>query len=474
VDKDRIESVVKGGYCIGCGACATARPDLYQIGFNEFGEYQSSQVPRPDGHQDVMSVAGDAICPFSGTSANEDEIGRQLFADHGAYDPEIGYHLKSFVGSVAVGAFRDRGSSGGMTNWLLCQLLEQKLVDGVIHVRPVESAGAHPLFAYALSRSIADVQSGAKSRYYPIEFARVLSQVRETEGEYAFVGVPCFVKAMRLLMREDAVLRRRIKYCVALFCGHLKSTAFADAIAWESGLSPNQMTSIDFRKKLPDRPANRYGVKVDCADGTSLTRPMEGLSTGDWGAGLLKYRACDYCDDVVGETADISFGDAWLPEFVADSRGTNIVVVRNLKVLQVIESGIASAQLDLRPATTKEVVQSQRAGFRHRRHGLKYRLWKKVQAGEWFPAKRVPPTREGISRHDQQLFDARLELTEVSRRAYRDAKEQHDFATFLARVTPLLAEYRSFYRRPWWATAIFRARRIGKMLVKRLVAAGRK
>ena len=32
----------------------------------------------------------------------------------------------------------------------------------------------------------------------------------------------------------------------------------------------------------------------------------------DWGMGIFKLGACDYCDDIVGETADISFGDAWL------------------------------------------------------------------------------------------------------------------------------------------------------------------
>lgn len=41
------------------------------------------------------------------------------------------------------------------------------------------------------------------------------------------------------------------------------------------------------------------------------------------------YKACDFCDDVFAETADIALGDAWLPEYVQDGNGTNVVVTRN-------------------------------------------------------------------------------------------------------------------------------------------------
>jgi coenzyme F420-reducing hydrogenase beta subunit len=471
--EDQIDRVVEGGYCIGCGGCAAARPELYQIRFNQFGEYQSFKLPYPYNELPQSPIQTASVCPFSGASANEDEIGKRLFSAHASYHPQIGYYLASFVGSVTIGEFRASGSSGGMTNWFLCQMLQRNLVDAVIHVRP-SGGGSHPLFAYAISRQIDEVMQGAKSRYYPIEFSKVMQQVRETDGRYAFVGVPCFVKAVRLLMEQDSLLQSRIKYCIALFCGHLKSTAFTDAVAWETGVSPLDVKNIDFRHKLADRPANRYGVKIECKDGSSLTRPMEGLSTADWGAGLLKYRACDYCDDVVGETADISFGDAWLPRFVTDSQGTNVAIVRNLELLQVIKSGIESEQLDLQPTTPDDVAASQKSGFRHRRYGLKYRLWKKQKAGEWFPQKRVQPTRSGMSRHDRRLFDARLALVELGRIAFREAVEKQDFKVFLERIRPLLDKYRSFYRRLFWARVTARVRRVAERVKARFFVSKRR
>ena len=39
------------------------------------------------------------------------------------------------------------------------------------------------------------------------------------------------------------------------------------------------------------------------------------LADGDWGAGFFQNPACDWCDDVVAETADIAFGDAWVEPY---------------------------------------------------------------------------------------------------------------------------------------------------------------
>jgi len=39
---------------------------------------------------------------------------------------------------------------------------------------------------------------------------------------------------------------------------------------------------------------------------------------------------------VFAETADVVLGDAWLPEYVQDSDGTNVVVTRNQDIRQLI------------------------------------------------------------------------------------------------------------------------------------------
>ncbi|MGJ3627724.1 hypothetical protein AB5I41_13435 [Sphingomonas sp. MMS24-JH45] len=47
---------------------------------------------------------------------------------------------------------------------------------------------------------------------------------------------------------------------------------------------------------------------------------------GDWVRAFFQASAGDYRDDVVAETADISFGEAWVEPYASDGRGTNVVV----------------------------------------------------------------------------------------------------------------------------------------------------
>src|SRR3546814_20201860 len=86
--------------------------------------------------------------------------------------------------------------------------------------------GSGSLFRYAVSHSAAVLRARRKSTYYSTEMSEALSSIAGDGKRYAFVGVPCFVKAISLLMRQDARLAEQIRFRVGLVCGHLKSAAF--------------------------------------------------------------------------------------------------------------------------------------------------------------------------------------------------------------------------------------------------------
>ena len=147
--------------------------------------------------------------------------------------------------------------------------------------------------------------------------------------------------------------------------------------AWQCGIEPGNLIAIDFRKKLPGFDANRYGIEVTgWQDGQVVTRisPVRDLYGHDWGKGFFKYKACDYCDDVVAETADVVVGDAWLPEYVKNSQGTNVVVVRHPLIRDLIDKGVSTGQINLDCISADEIAKSQKSGLNHRREGLAYRL----------------------------------------------------------------------------------------------------
>ncbi len=463
-----LDTVIAGGYCVGCGACASRPEAGFQMQFDDFGRLQARPVGDPD---PTAAEAAAAVCPFADGVPNEDALNQAFFGpDLRAHD-QIGRYLKTYAGYVAEDDFRARGSSGGMGTWILIELLKRGLIDGAAVVAPRRPTEDDPrLFSFTLARSAEAIRAAAKSRYYPIEMSEVVKTIRETPGRYAFVGIPCYVKAVRLLQRQDPVIRERVAYCVGLVCGHLKSTAFGAMQAWAHGIPPAALREVDFRHKLPDSPANRYGFRavglLEAQEAERVAAVADTYGT-DWGMGFFKYQACDYCDDVLAETADLVVGDAWLPEYVADSRGTNVVVARRGELVEIVEAARAAGRLALEEVSADAVARSQSAGLRHRRDGLAYRLH--LARKRWHPPKRVRPDPAWSRPAFRKQHRLRMKLAAESHVAFKLAKAAGDFAVFTRRMDPLIARYHRARVAPLWKRVGSRVKRA----VLRLAGRGR-
>lgn len=400
--------MAKSGLCIGCGACvsraaasdAAMRMDRYgQLKPSGPAEWRSK--PTPDFAR---------TCPFSPAAADEDALALERFPAAPQHDSLIGRFEAAYVGHVSEGGFRDAGSSGGMGSWTAAELLRTGMVDGVAHVAAVaDRKPGEPLFRYRIARSGGDVRAGAKSRYYPVDLSDVIREIRAAPGRYAIVGVPCFVKTARLLCREEPVLRERIVFTLGLFCGHMKSARMADSFAWQMGVRPDAVDQIDYRLKDPNRPANWYTAQVRLRDGSRRQKDWWHMADGDWGAGFFQNAACNACDDVVAETADISFGDAWVEPYSSDGRGTNVVIVRSPALHALLRDAIAAGRLTLTEVDAAFVQQTQAAGFRQRREGLAFRLARR--RGGVPARKRVAPARSEAPARRRMIYGMRARIS---------------------------------------------------------------
>ena len=444
-----IAQVVREGYCVGCGACSISSGGRVRLQLDADGVMRA----RADDESVLTNPALSATCPFGDAAMNEDRLGDILYPSAAAH-PELGRYLDTWAAHVTDGGFRERGSSGGMGSWILERLLALEEVDAVVHVAEAPAPGA--LFAYRISTTMEQVRAGAKSRYYPITLAEVVQQVKARPGRYAFTGVPCFIKAVRLLAKADPEFAPSVAYCIGLVCGHLKSAGFAEFLAWQMGVPPTALSRFDFRVKMPGRAANRYGASAHGAIGGHVidaVAPMAQLYGQDWGMGLFKLKACDYCDDVVAETADLTVGDAWLPRYVQDSGGTNLVIVRHERLRALLTQAKDQGLLHIEPLSPEEAVQSQASGFAHRREGLAFRLARADEAGIWRPLKRVQAAT-GQSKTFIRRHELRIQLARESHAAFLEAKRQGTLKPFFDRVVPLAEAYRDLTRTPWKRIAV--------------------
>jgi coenzyme F420 hydrogenase subunit beta len=435
------KSVISGNYCIGCGACAVIAPDRYKIAINDSGCYESSPV---GSHVDpVIDSKIAAVCPFSQETNNEDIISQRIYPDLPRHT-RIGSYLRCCAGKTTNKKVYNQSSSGGIGRWVLAELLKTGKVDAVIHVQEVPNAGpGEPLFRYGVSREISEVEGSSRSAYYPVEMSGVLDYVRENPGRYAITGVPCFIKAIRNLSVEEPIFKERICYTVGIVCGHLKSKFYAEMLGWQMDVHPSNLGGFDFRVKIPGKKANEKGVSaIDRGDPLRKITPktVQQLFGTNYGQGYFKYNACDYCDDVLAETADIAVGDAWLPEFLHE--GTSIVVVRNAAIADLLRKGEEAGEVSFTEVAPDAVAKSQDAGLRHRREGLAYRLHLKKLQNLWAPPKRVEATPGLLTFRQRQIQKMRLVVAESS---YRHFKRALSISSWDAFHIPMLRVNRKYY-----------------------------
>lgn len=440
--------IVKNKFYYGTGAWSVINSNI-KTEMNEYGEY----IPRiKDVSKHITEKEFEMIKKvtlLSDTSLNETEIANSLFSNINGikYDKRVGYYLNCYAGYVKEGDYRSNGSSGGFATWIFKELLEKKLIDGVIHVKPNKDSVKNILFNYGVSRSIEEICEGAKTKYYPVEFSEALIYVKENPGRYAFIGGPSFAMSLRLLQTQDRILNERVVFLLGLVTAHQKSSKYTEAIAWQCGIKPGNLLNINYRVKSKDVSPNKYVAEVTGivnGEKTTIIKNMNEIIGTSWGQGFFKIKASDFTDDVMNETADIAMGDAWLPKYIKDTGGTSILVTRNPIIDSIITEGKRCNKIHIEEISLDDIYRSQEANFRHTIDELSYRLYKKDKRNEWRPKKRVKANNISLLRAKVQ--DAREEISIKSHEIYKKAVEKDDLNYYISEMTKLTKKYNNIYR----------------------------
>ena len=442
-----LDSVLPNGLCVGCGMCAGMLGDVLRMTVDKYGAYLPQAVQdQADGPWQAVSLR---VCPFGDRDENEDTIATELFAgqDGIGHRSETGYFLECFTGYVTDEGHRLGSTSGGLITWLVGDMLATGAVDAAVCVGPSDTSES--LFEYRIVRSAEDLARCRKSRYYPVEVSEVISRIRDSQDRVVFVGLPCFLKSLRYAMMEDQALKGRVVCTIGLFCGHLKTRRYAAYLARCCGVTQDGITTVDFRKKVPGQPSHHYAFEVVTNEGGREVRrqvPMSDVFAGNWSLNLFMLDACDCCDDVMAETADVSVGDAWLPQYRPDWRGTSIVVCRSDAVLARLRRGVDSEQLHLEPLAVSEVIRSQVGALRHRREGLAYRLHLAEKRRQWHPRKRVRPDGSALPLFRRIVQRIRMRMKRLSREAFLVQEKREGISTFVRALRPWVWLHNGLYR----------------------------
>lgn len=351
----KIAEVLKNNLCIGCGAC-TVNCSNSVMKIDSFGVYKPELK--------YANNLFDDVCPFT-DNVKELRPRKENDVSNNEY---IGNYLN--LGAAYSNQFRKTSSSGGIATWFVKKLLDNKNIDGVICVNYDEKGFP----GYSIIENIDDLVGSSGTKYYPLTLENVLKELMHTDGRYAFTGVPCFVNAMRLLSENDERIKGKIIFYIGIFCGGMKSRSFTEYLAQKSGQEKGKYKYPKYREKLSDSvSAMDYGFSVTSEEGH--VRRVRMKSVGDmWGTGMFKPNPCEYCEDLCGENADLSLGDAWISPYMNESEGHNIVVVRSNLANDIINDGILNDEISYNKIDENDVCKSQQGNINHRRIGLSYRI----------------------------------------------------------------------------------------------------
>jgi coenzyme F420 hydrogenase subunit beta len=377
---DVIGKIVKGDFCVGCGICAAICPQKnLEIRDNKYGEY----VPYKTHECDFICGLCLEVCPFS-SHQNETQIGEKLYGSIEGikYLSETGYYLGSYVGYSH--KFRNKGASGGITTWILTKLINKNVVDYIICVTPQENSSK--LFDFEIFNDEDSIIKSSGSAYYPVEMSQVIQKVLDTPGRYAITGLPCFLKALRLAAQKNKILRERIRVTVGLTCGQLKNkqyTVYLSTLAKVKG----ELKKVSYRGKSPENTANNYFFHC-INEKEEEGRVFFNEAYLPWSNRWFTLKACNFCDDIFAELADITLMDAWLPEYSHDYRGTNLFIVRSPLIKKILNEGSGEEEIDINTVSINKIIQSQLGVIEIKRKQLPYRVHLEKKKGVNVPVKR--------------------------------------------------------------------------------------
>lgn len=346
-----ITNVLAGDLCSGCGLCAGISAGAVRMRMQAPGFARPEQLrPIPLGTEARIagSCPGRVVAPW-----------RPAPQRHAFWGP----WRETLTGAATDPAVRYAGASGGALSALLIHALERGLVDRVLHIEadPAQPTGNRIRW----SRTRAEVLAGAGSRYAPSSPLATIDEALGEGGQFAFVGKPCDVSALRQLARYDPRVAAHVPIILSFFCGGMPSAAGAREVIRAMALDPYSVT--EFRYRGQGWP------------GMTVARTADGgeaeMSYADsWGAHLSKsvqFR-CKICPDAVGGAADIACADAWYGDangypLFEEQDGRSLIMTRTPAGEALLRSAQGAGAIETAPLAIAEVERMQPAQAQRKR-----------------------------------------------------------------------------------------------------------
>ena len=233
----------------------------------------------------------------------------------------IGKYLQCYIGYSTNEEIRYNCTSGGLITQIIIDALENKIIDGALLTRMKRSNPLEPEAFIARTRE--DICSARGSKYCPVPVNVGLKEILNApKGQkFAVVGLPCHIHGIKKAELLNKELRDKIIMHLGLFCSGPMTFNGIKFLIQKYNIREDCIASLEYR--CEGWPGH---MKVKYKNGDKKLVPREEYGFFQ-SFGFFVSSRCTLCCDQLNELADISFGDAWLPE-INDCIGTSVVISR--------------------------------------------------------------------------------------------------------------------------------------------------
>jgi coenzyme F420-reducing hydrogenase beta subunit len=337
---DDLSGVLASDMCIGCGACVLVDPSL------ELQLDPKKLIFEPS-HASNAEAA--SVCP----AVQVDYAGLQEQLFPGAEQTPYGVIESVFLAQSKDLDRNVKASSGGLIKELLIALLERDDVDGVIALGHVDGLEFEP----RVVTETAGIDLLPGSIYHNLPKHRVLQLLREHEGRYVLVGIPCeFEGIFQYIYTREPHLADRVHSTIGLLCGWQYSHHALKAICQFKRIDFDAITDVSYRGGGPVGK-----LRITTADG-KVTTSSRRVDIGYQVAFDRTFNTprCHLCINHSNFLADVVVGDAWLPSTVATRTGISLVITRTSEGDALVRGLVTADRIVLTDVSVEEIKESQK------------------------------------------------------------------------------------------------------------------
>ena len=348
--KKTVEFVASHNLCMGCGVCSDACPNG-AISIKRVDDLNKPVIDKSKCKNGQGCNRCFTVCAGHGWNIHERNV--SLFTENGSRDNSfLGKFQKCFVGHSSDSEIRYHSASGGCLTTFLIYLLKKRLIKGAVVTgfSKEDPLKAEPFIAM----SIDEIISAKSSKYCPVTMAGMVSAVKNFNQPVAVVGTPCHIQAFRKYASIDKRFAELVYAYIGIFCSSTKDYSAIDSILNKYDICREKIKRFAYRDE-----GCLGSMKIEFNDGS----PVFMADFGDYYMPLRSFHKperCVSCIDHYAMLADISFGDIHIPPYDEDKIGSNSILVRSKKMLEVLNQACKDGCVHMCEISDSEMVRSQR------------------------------------------------------------------------------------------------------------------